>query len=457
MKDMLSDLIVYCTNKDAGCSEKLRYEQLAKHQTDCKYQQLKCKGCLQSFYFDALKAHEPTCPDIKIWSQCCDKYVKRRELETHTEATCDGVKVWAACCEKYLLRRILKIHNAAQCRRDQAAAIEKERLEKLKREEEAKREIEKKRKEDNDKRLQHERRNVNYAAKTTCDRGHAINLTPAADRANQAFTCKGCSVQYNSISWSCKTCSYHLCPKCKPYQLVKNRCMKQHPLTDHGGSFNCDCCLQRYPNAICKACLTCNFTVCQNCHNRASAPVFDDVDEEESVENSLRFWNQLNQVLQPNHEEEKEQQQNISFAIVQPQSPSQGQPLLQSQSGQWRNPTCKNFHLLSITTLADRGYNEFSCDNCSGEFFAVSWHCAECRYDLCNNCQPLPFYKNRCLWGHRLDFTNSTTYRCDRCFRHYGDREYKCTRCDFDLCVKCHETIPNYDDGGTRKCCCTIF
>jgi len=68
-----------------------------------------------------------------------------------------------------------------------------------------------------------------------------------------------------------------------------------------------------------------------------------------------------------------------------------------------------------------------------------SFHCPQCKYDVCDNCYSIAYSKNKCMYNHDLVKMSQRFYVCDRCFTNKVGESYYCSVCAFDLCEGCHK------------------
>lgn len=113
---------------------------------------------------------------------------------------------------------------------------------------------------------------------------------------------------------------------------------------------------------------------------------------------------------------------------------------------------CSNDHELiwSAETTGIYG-SSFNCNTCeeTGKM-EPNWNCSECQYDVCIKCGSLagfspPFNllvceSNHCLSLVSIEVTEGEDFllRCNTCEKDiHTPRSYRCTDCDFDMCLDC--------------------
>jgi len=104
-------------------------------------------------------------------------------------------------------------------------------------------------------------------------------------------------------------------------------------------------------------------------------------------------------------------------------------------------PVCDKNHELKYYPPQNRNYpnSSFVCNKCRVGSVKSSFHCPECKYDVCSNCYSFPYSKDKCMYNHDLVKTSNRDYGCDRCFMHKVGVSYYCNVCAFDLCEGCHK------------------
>ncbi|CAF4242222.1 unnamed protein product, partial [Rotaria sp. Silwood2] len=85
----LARLHFKCVNALYGCDQVLLYDNIEKHEQECDYKPLECRGChatvLKLNYVD----HENTCEEIELTCSECNMIYKRGDAATvHTEIMC---------------------------------------------------------------------------------------------------------------------------------------------------------------------------------------------------------------------------------------------------------------------------------------------------------------------------------------------------------------------------------
>jgi hypothetical protein len=119
--------------------------------------------------------------------------------------------------------------------------------------------------------------------------------------------------------------------------------------------------------------------------------------------------------------------------------------------------TCSKKHPLTwSTTVPFQYFNQsksfwIECDGCHKSFSSSCWHCAECSFDLCENCgnsQGKPAPKLKCDKNHELLWRPETdmyyefkqqghNFRCRECRGTKDQAHWHCRSCDYDICQDC--------------------
>ncbi|OMJ72929.1 hypothetical protein SteCoe_28495 [Stentor coeruleus] len=112
---------------------------------------------------------------------------------------------------------------------------------------------------------------------------------------------------------------------------------------------------------------------------------------------------------------------------------------------------CDNNHeLLWKCTVAEKyrnstGIASWKCNFCELSKSTPSWHCSECKFDLCSNCAsaynvfPIEL-KDKCILNHSLikvAFKSPT--RCKDCSRALTGIGYSCNTCNYHICGNCYK------------------
>lgn len=281
---------------------------------------------------------------------------------------------------------------------------------------------------------------------STCNNNHGLvwSIDTEGYMAGR-FSCDGCKQSSGCADgrWSCKACSYDICPKCKaapPHYL----CAKGHILnwstgTDGymAGKFSCDECKK---SNSCEAgrwsCKACSYDICPKCRPSGPYPACGKSHPlawSTSTDGYMAGKFSCDGCKQSNSCEEgrwscKECSYDICTKCRKPQY-----------------LVCKNNHGLAWSTNAD-GYmaGKFSCDICHkpSQCETGRWSCKPCGFDICVDCRSAPFLT--CKTGHILAYSADGTgyvggkYSCDKCHTSYPceDGRYTCS-CQYDICPKC--------------------
>lgn len=129
---------------------------------------------------------------------------------------------------------------------------------------------------------------------------------------------------------------------------------------------------------------------------------------------------------------------------------------------------CPKSHLLVWSTVSTTKDNTFSCEACRKDPIQIGegrWYCAQCDYDVCQECRPKDIAKVelneekkvvglKCISGHPMDFKNSPNataiVNCDKCgiaFLSVVER-WQCEPCQYDLCRNCVAPPPDFKQEG---------
>ncbi|XP_033736034.1 TNF receptor-associated factor 3-like [Pecten maximus] len=85
----ISNLAVYCPNKDLGCEEKLPWSGLATHEAICSYQERHCDKCSQQVRLSELEDHTSnTCEYREIPCEYCRERISIKNIEHHKNSEC---------------------------------------------------------------------------------------------------------------------------------------------------------------------------------------------------------------------------------------------------------------------------------------------------------------------------------------------------------------------------------
>jgi len=281
--------------------------------------------------------------------------------------------------------------------------------------------------------------------KSTCSRGHTLQLKSISAMLNRLFICGSCSdvVRFSGSRWVCESCSYYLCEKCRDPKntsgssststtykytetikttiIISPKCTKNHTLKyDYtiypDNSYLCDRCDRE---GKCTSgrwrCATCNFDICTVC---SPAP---------SSEKFVVYYEKAGKESAP-----------VSSTII---------------------TTCLSDHLLWYSTYSYLS-GQYECNKCFKLKNCADgrWFCLQCEYDICLECRAAPEdvekYMKICCNGHNMiQSRNRYTpeeifYRCNFCrkARDVESNRWWCPICSFDICLECAELdIENED------------
>ncbi|CAF1611576.1 unnamed protein product [Rotaria sp. Silwood1] len=85
----LSRLHFKCENSPHGCEQVVPYDDLEKHELECQYKPLECRGCHATVLKMNYTEHDNSCEEIQLICPECNMTYKRGEAATvHTEIIC---------------------------------------------------------------------------------------------------------------------------------------------------------------------------------------------------------------------------------------------------------------------------------------------------------------------------------------------------------------------------------
>lgn len=88
LKNLLSELRIFCGYKENGCNQIITYDGLERHETSCPFQPENCSGCEKVFLLHERQLHEQACDLVKIPCEVCEKVFTRKEFKDHNELNC---------------------------------------------------------------------------------------------------------------------------------------------------------------------------------------------------------------------------------------------------------------------------------------------------------------------------------------------------------------------------------
>jgi len=108
---------------------------------------------------------------------------------------------------------------------------------------------------------------------------------------------------------------------------------------------------------------------------------------------------------------------------------------------------CDRGHKLQYYSIMSRNYSgkNFKCNQCEKPKSGASLHCPNCRYDICQDCNPPHYSKGLCLNNHQLESLKKSAFHmensllCDKCRSTLNEEYVKtCCSCKFFLCTQCN-------------------
>jgi len=213
IKDLLSGIVISCINENKGCKEKINYDELSKHQKNCKYQEKLCKGCSQLFSFEKLSIHEEMCEEFPVVAPCCDRSFSRKKLKEHDEKSC-----WKECRINFLFtigqmsRELLMSKKEMQFLTEENELLRQEYQTILNRENKSIPVTNKYMRIDLSNPTFIDRRVQKPPNYKVCPKNHILILS-----SSHHYACDGCGRGENSDrSWRCAPCDYDICGNCRP-------------------------------------------------------------------------------------------------------------------------------------------------------------------------------------------------------------------------------------------------
>jgi len=137
------------------------------------------------------------------------------------------------------------------------------------------------------------------------------------------------------------------------------------------------------------------------------------------------------------------EEQGAEVARLKTQLGNNGQESIKNAFSGVAKPMCDKGHELKYYPPDKRSYSawDFVCNKCKALSGKSSFHCPQCKYDLCDRCFAFPFRKDKCMHNHDLVKTNNRHHICDRCFKNQVGVSYYCKFCAFDLCESCQNLL----------------
>ncbi|OMJ75423.1 hypothetical protein SteCoe_25429 [Stentor coeruleus] len=258
-----------------------------------------------------------------------------------------------------------------------------------------------------------------------CNNGHLLVRNPNTSKEYQivygtdVIYCDYCGHKWKTYSWTCQNCRFDLCEACYSEQASLQvapsessvLCQNSHPLyfyedqtrfytrkNKNRGKIECKMCKKSWKGSS-WSCRSCEYDLCDSCKQKAQRP-----------------------------------------------------------SGWY----CKKGHQTFLTAdvtqyYKSRGSSTWKCDICKRKSTFSSYHCRDCKYDVCEPCRK--YFSNdqrlqiKCPYNHFLYFSDAqynlykeidgvVQYKCCCCGKVSNDQIYAhCRLCNFDLCNVCLDVI----------------
>ncbi|EAR96122.1 C1-like domain protein (macronuclear) [Tetrahymena thermophila SB210] len=135
-----------------------------------------------------------------------------------------------------------------------------------------------------------------------------------------------------------------------------------------------------------------------------------------------------------------------------------------------KNKFPQHMHELKLTTIPQRKYKGYTqCDICDDNHINVSWHCNQCKYDMCQTCSEKDqiffqrteqnivnknifmnnIMRNFPLDIHQLKLTDSSQRNqginsCNICNQRIIKYAWYCSECNNDICLSCSEKFKKF-------------
>lgn len=264
-----------------------------------------------------------------------------------------------------------------------------------------------------------------------CNNGHQLIRNPNTSQEYQVvygtdlIYCDYCGHKWKTYSWTCQNCRFDLCDACYSEQISLQvvpsepnvLCQNSHPLffyedqtrfytrkNKNRGKIVCNMCKKSWKGSA-WSCRSCEFDLCESCKQKAHKP-----------------------------------------------------------SGWY----CKKGHQIFLTAdvtqyYKSRGSSTWKCDICKRKSTFSSYHCRDCKYDVCEQCRK--YFANdfnlqiKCPYNHFLYYSNAqydlykeidgvVQYKCCCCGKIQNDKVYAhCRICNFDVCNVCLDVINRGKDS----------
>ncbi|OMJ88322.1 hypothetical protein SteCoe_9732 [Stentor coeruleus] len=109
-------------------------------------------------------------------------------------------------------------------------------------------------------------------------------------------------------------------------------------------------------------------------------------------------------------------------------------------------------------TLKQEMHNGQSiCKNCSINITKLGYSCNICNYHICYNCNNFHNFEIpqdpvlSCQNKHLLRWSSLRNFTCNSCARNFKNHSFYCWACDFDLCYECADYIEDMNRRGFKR------
>lgn len=279
---------------------------------------------------------------------------------------------------------------------------------------------------------------VLYSPPVICKNSHALKYEPETSQKYMQqnglnyLMCDYCNKTWSGGSWHCASCHFDICTDCYAEEAASRevsfntmyKCKNGHQMYNYqnlsffkirksnnpdSGVIRCEIC-KKQCNGATLACKLCEYEVCERCMAESIGLKCD-------RNHPLRLANDVAK------------------------------------------------YYLSL------GFPSWGCDICKETYTTASWHCRECKFDVCPPCysyysrnSPINIPGAKCFKGHSLiksqdnltyyrERFNSLSFQCNSCRKIYDYASSQCRRCQFDLCDGCIYIINIGMTKGIRQRC----
>ncbi|KAL4491129.1 hypothetical protein ABPG73_013198 [Tetrahymena malaccensis] len=111
-------------------------------------------------------------------------------------------------------------------------------------------------------------------------------------------------------------------------------------------------------------------------------------------------------------------------------------------------------HSLKLTTNSQMINQSVCCNSCGLSDILFSWHCSECKFDLCLFCSQKKKFPQH---NHQLQLTSKPqrkyegSTKCQICKDDNIFFSWNCSQCAFDICQKCNQNQQEQDKQSQEK------